>query len=267
MSAGLGRATAVVITLGALGFAYREGLRSLRRRGLAGDARWRRSAAAFGAGLLALGVALLPPLDAAAEGSFTAHMGQHLVLALVAAPLLALGAPRVPLIRAAVPGNVARPVARWASRGPGRSIGAVTRSPLLAWAAFGAVLWAWHAPGPYEAALDNGAVHVLEHATMTGAALLAWSSLVRPLRLGRMHPGMGILAVALTGLHCGALGALLAFTGRPWYEGTSLHDQQVAGLLMWVVASPVFLGVVLLLAASWLHDDVPAEAPAAAVVA
>src|SRR5205085_6919719 len=119
---------------------------------------------AFSAGLAAVAVALLPPLDDAAAGSLTAHMAQHVILLAVAAPLLALGVP------------VPSPERGWA------------------WWAAGAlvvqsvVMWAWHAPAPYEAALRHQPLHALEHASFLVSATALWWAIGLRRRRGTAVP-------------------------------------------------------------------------------
>src|SRR5256885_2592871 len=121
---------------------------------------------AFFAGCVALLVALNGPLhDLSDYYLFSAHMVQHLVLTLVVAPLWLAGAP----------GWMLDALVARAARAPG--VGAVLRSltrPLPAFAAYGVALVAWHLPGPYNAALETHAWHVVEHLVLLGASVLGW---------------------------------------------------------------------------------------------
>jgi len=206
-------------------------------------------------GLATLAVALISPLDALGEALFSAHMGQHLALILVAAPLVALGAPLAPLLWALPPG-ARRQVGRgWRRlRWLGR--------PGPAWLLHTLALWLWHLPGPYQAALVVPWLHLLEHLSFFGTALAFWWSV---LPHGRRGYAVGALACFAGATQGGALGALLTFSGQPWYPVyaprvgawglTPLEDQQLAGLIMWVPASLVYLGAILALLGAWLQAE------------
>lgn len=138
--------------------------------------------------------------------------------------------------------------------------------PLPACALHGAALWLWHAPAPFEAALRNEAVHVFEHVTFFATAMLFWQSLAASLRSTVTVPA-GIAAGFLTLVHGGFLGALITFSPTllyPWYQRgpehwglSSLADQQLAGLVMWVPAGFIYLLACLILAARLLISSRP----------
>jgi putative membrane protein len=199
--------------------------------------RWplRRTAAAA-AGAAAVGVALLSPLDTWAAMSVTAHMVQHTLLIVVAAPLLALGRP-LAVMAAVLP------------RAPrlGRLLG--TPRPGLACAAHGVALWLWHLPPLYDVALARPLVHMLAHGTLLGTALFLWWSVSR----GRARV-VGALWLFVTAFHAGGLGALLALSTRSWFRGATLADQQLAGLIMWIPAGVVLTAIALALLAGWLRS-------------
>ena len=206
--------------------------RGVRRLG----PRWpRRRVVSAVAGAATVVAALLSPLGFLAESSITAHMAQHTLLILVAAPLLALGRPFT-VIAAALP------------RSPraGRILG--TPRPGLACAAHAAAVWLWHLPPLYDVALARPAVHTLAHATLLGTAMLLWWSVSR----GRARV-TGALWLFVTAFHAGALGALLALSARPWFSGATLEDQQLGGLVMWVPAGALLTAIALALLAGWLR--------------
>jgi cytochrome c oxidase assembly factor CtaG len=217
--------------------------------------------ASFATGMALLALALIWPLDAAADRSFAAHMAQHLLLIALAPPLLVLGAPLAPLAAFA-------PVRRALVAIPGARLA----HPLAVFGAHGVVVWTWHAPALFQAALRSPTVHALEHATMLAAALLFWWML---LPAGRAHAptrGAGLLFLFLTMTHMGLLGALLTFAPRTLYPAygdrppafglTPLEDQQLAGLIMWVPGGMIYLAAALALAAAWLRDaERPGWAP------
>jgi putative membrane protein len=192
-------------------------------------------AAGFTSGLITLAVGLAPPLDRLAAVSLAAHMIQHLLIVVVAAPLLAAGRPLVVLAAA---GGPARAVVRWVAP----LVRRLLERPLLVWILHAGVLWIWHAPRLYQAALGSDVVHVLEHLTLLLAAVLFWSVVVEPGAQARLGPGAMVSYLFSTAMQSGVLGALLATSDTVWYSNSaSLEDQQLAGALMWVPASIVYL--------------------------
>lgn len=245
----------VALLVGVGGFA--RGLRAVWRRAGVGRGVSRGQAACLGAGLLALAVALLSPLDTVGAVLFSAHMLQHMVLMLVAAPLLALGLPGYTLLWA-LPPRVRQGLARvWQARGL-RPWLQVLGSPLVLLVLHTAAVWAWHLPALYNAALASNAVHALEHACFLGTALLFWWRV----RTGA-GSGAALLYVFAAALQSGVLGVLITLAPTAWYpvqargaEGwglTALEDQQLAGLLMWVPGNVVYLVAALGLTLAWLR--------------
>jgi putative membrane protein len=250
----------VLVPLLLLVLGYGSGiLRLWRRAGVGhGVPRWRVAACALGtAALLA---ALLSPLDGAAERSFAAHMGQHVLLVVVAASLLAQGQVGVVLLTA-LPGVLRRPAAEL------RHLRRYVAAVLVATAVHGATIWLWHAPRLYEAALASEAVHYLEHLTMLGTGVLFWWSVVNARGRTPLGRGAGIVALLLTMLHTGLLGILITLAPLPLYASyateppagalSALEDQQVAGIVM-LAGGFVYLMAALLLLASWLARPAPA---------
>jgi cytochrome c oxidase assembly factor CtaG len=247
----------LLLGLGALALVYARAVRSLWRA--AGKGRglpvWR--TAAFVGGLLLLAVALLSPLDALGGALFSAHMVQHVLLMMAAAPLLALGAP-AHLWLWALPLAGRRGLARWWGRQPAlRYALHWLHLPLVVWLASALTMWLWHIPAWYEAALQDETVHVLEHITFLGSAWLFWGLVLRPWRRSVLAEGTPILLLFTTALHSGILGALITFAPAPWYASytattaawglTPLADQQLAGVIMWVPGGMVYLGATLAL--------------------
>lgn len=225
---------------------------------LAAIRRWH--AAAFYGGLFAIFVAQISPLDRASDLLFSAHMGQHELLVLVAAPLLVLGQPLAPMMRG-LP-EVARTAAVRGMRRPAAvRVWQVLTSPFNVWLLHAAAILVWHAPVFYEAAIRSDAVHLVQHATFLGTAVLFWWALVHG-RYGRLGYGIAVLFVFGTALYSGALGALITFAPRLWYpvydERTRamnldpLEDQQLAGLIMWIPAGALLIIVGVALFAAWL---------------
>ena len=218
---------------------------------------------AFAAGLGALVVALLSPLDALSDALFSAHMGQHELLMLVAAPLLVMGKPWLTAAwalpsawRPSALGLLQRP----AFRRPWRAAtGPVTILVLHALA-----LWIWHIPRLFEGAMHDETVHAFQHLCFFVTAVLFWWALVQG-RYGRAGYGAAVLFVFITAMHSGILGALITFAGRLWYPiyqqrsqaagHDPLADQQLAGLLMWIPAGVLLTIVGIALLAAWLGES------------
>ena len=251
----------VLIGLTTAAVGYAAGVRRLRHRTGGRGAR-PREWVAYGAGILTLFVALVSPLDALGGALFSAHMLQHLLLVLVAAPLLVLGRPDRVLLWA-LPREGRRRVGRmWRRAGLVRGAWRILTLPLVAWLLHAVALWLWHAAILYEAALRSDLMHSLEHASFLGTALLFWWVAI-PRRVGPAAYPIGILLVFATMMHSGVLGALITFAETPWYpahlEGarlwglTLLEDQQLAGLVMWVPAGFVYLLTAALLLLAWLE--------------
>ena len=256
---------AVVLPLVLSGTWYALGVRALWRRAGVGHGVRRWQAACFGAGLATLAVALLSPLDALAEALFSAHMVQHLLLLVVAAPLLALGEPLLPAMWA-LPVRWRHGLGQWwLSCVPARRAVRGATGPLGVWLAQLAVLWFWHLPGPYLAALRDERLHALEHLAFLGTAFAFWWVVVQPIGRRRLAYGGAVVYLALSMMQSGALGAILAFARTPWYPAhaagaaawhlTLLEDQQLAGLIMSVPMSFVYIGAALVLAARWFVFD------------
>lgn len=219
-----------------------------------------RTACIVGA-IVALGVALVSPLDAMAGALASAHMVQHVLLLLVAAPLLALGTPFVALLRGSPP-VLRRAGLRWRRRlGLTHANLRFLREPITVWLVHAGTIWFWHAAGPYDAALEHHAVHVLEHASFLVTAVLFWRVAIGSAR--QVSDGLGILLVFAMAMQSVFLSLLLTFARSPWYAGYAsttapwglepLADQRLAGVIMWIPASLVYLGAGLGLLVAWLQ--------------
>lgn len=215
----------------------------------------------FLSGLAVAGLALLSPVATYAEALLSVHMGQHLLLVLVAAPLLVAGRPG-PALVAGLPPSVARPVRRVAGSSPVR----VLTSPLVAWVVFAATGWAVHFTGLFDLALRHHLVHAAEHALFLGSGLLFWVPVLggRPLS----YP-LRLLYLALA-MPQNTFLALAVFSARrPLYEAygelgrtwgpTLLDDQRQGGGFMWVVGDLTLLVAVLAVTARWATADAAEE--------
>ncbi|CAN5259161.1 cytochrome c oxidase assembly protein [soil metagenome] len=236
---------------------YAAGVGSLWRSAGRGQVITRPQVAAFLGGVATVLVALVSPVDALSGVLLSAHMTQHLLLTLVAAPLLALAAP-VQAMAWGLPG----PLRRRASRLQGGLRRALRRPalPALGLALFTLVFTLWHVPVLYDAALRSETVHVTEHATMLGSALAFWWPVVRP---RRTHAGAGVFLLFVSLIATGVLAALLVFSPRAWYAygntgawGLSpLQDQQLAGAVMWVPGGIVYVVAGSIVLLRWLRLD------------
>lgn len=242
---------------------YVTGIIRSRRRNADSPAIRNWQVASFVFGWLALVLALDSPLHKLGSVLFSAHMTQHEVLMVIAAPLLAMGQPLVAFLFA-MPERIRRPVAGW-FREPGfAKTWSILSGPLMVWALHGVTLWAWHIPFLYEATLHSELIHALQHATFLGTALLFWWTLVRG-TYGRFGYGVAFLYVFTTALHTSILGALLTFSGELWYpiysartklwSMTPIEDQQLGGLIMWIPSGVVFIVIGIALFAAWIGES------------
>jgi putative membrane protein len=251
---------AVLAGLAVAGFAYGRGVRTLWRHAhRRGVAPWH--VVSFAGGLVALCVALVSPLHAVATELLWAHMVQHVLLVLAAAPLLVLGAPVLPM-SVAIPAAWRRRVRSWGHVEPLRSVRLVLTWPIVAWLLHVAVMWMWHVPSIYQAATTNSGLHAVEHASFLATALLFWWVAIPSGGRRRLGGGTDVLYVFTGGIQSGVLGALFTFAGAPLYPvyahtalrwGTSpLQDQQLAGLIMWIPGGLVYVFAAGVLFVRWL---------------
>jgi putative membrane protein len=221
----------------------------------------------FALALLTLAVALLSPLDALSEALASAHMVQHLLFTLVAAPLLVLSAPTSTLMRGA-PAVVRRATGRWRSRlrlTPRNT--AWLRHPAVAWLLYVGTLWFWHGAVPYDAGLASEPVHVLSHAAYLVTGVLFWRVVIDSARGKGVSPGLGVLLAFAAAMQSVFLSALLTFSGTSWYSGyvnttapwglEPLADQQLAGAVMWIPGGLIYLGTALALLVGWIRESGP----------
>jgi len=222
--------------------------------------RWR--IAAWLAGVAVIGVALVSAVDVYAESLFTVHMVQHLVLAMVAPPLLAFGAPVTLLLRAATPGlrrSVLIPLLH------SRPVAGLAWPP-VGWAVFTVVMSATHFSPLFNAALDNEALHSAEHLLYLGAGILFWWPVIGadPVRW-RLRPISRMVYLAAQMPFNTAVGLAIYFApgvlyphyasvGRAWGPDP-LTDQQLAGIVMWGLGDVILLGALVVAIEAWLRAD------------
>ncbi len=242
---------------------YLWGMRNVWQHAGIGHGINRRHALSFLGALLALLIALISPLDALSEVLFSVHMIQHLILILLAAPLLVIS--NFPLAFLWVlPRAWARRLGyRWNRSQSLSHAWQVISSPVCAWLLFAITIWIWHARLLFEAALQNEAIHTLEHLGFLITAMLFWWMLLKPTGQKHLQYGMAIPYLFTTILHSSILGALMTFTTQPWYPYyatlvepwgiTPLQDQQLAGLIMWIPGGIVFTLLTIGYFAAWLQ--------------
>jgi putative membrane protein len=246
----------LVLLLAMAAFGYVLGLRRLwqhagRRGGVAASQAW-----AFGIGWVALVLALVSPLDALGGQLFSAHMVQHELLMVLAAPLLVIGRPLATWTWALSPAQ-RRVIGRVVGTRGWAALWAALTDPLVAWALHAIALWAWHIPAAFDAALRHEGWHIAQHLSFLVTALFFWWSVLGHDPRGRHGPGHSAASLFTTMMHTGALGALLSLAPRPWYQPyvastlalglDPVQDQQLGGLVMWVPA-----GLAYVVAALWV---------------
>lgn len=264
MSAASWHFDACCIVLASLsGSAYALGVARLWRRAGLGRGARPGEVALYAAGWFTASAAAMSPLHALGTQVFTAHMTEHELLVVVAAPLLVLSRP-LPVLLWSLPPGWRRATRRVTGSGGARWLWRALTDPVGATLLHAAALWLWHLPAPFQAALSNGGAHAAQHACFLATALLFWwSVLSREAR--RRGPAPAALALFATATHTALLGALLAFSRGVWYPGapdpsaicglTRTEDQQLAGLVMWVPAGLAYLAALLWLVGRRLVAD------------
>ncbi len=230
------------------------GLRRLRSRTERGRPALKRTLVLFVGGWLVLALAVVSPLHEGGERSFTLHMIEHELIMLVATLLLAASG-----AGGALAWGLPRPMRSITSGWPSRWWRALTE-PVTATVLQAAALVGWHLPLLFDAALENRALHMLQHVSFVLTSLLFWWTM---LHSGRGRQGVSAACLFATSLVGGALGALMAVSTSPWYApyaamqltGIGLDpatDQQLAGLIMWVPGGVVHAGAALVFLHRWL---------------
>jgi putative membrane protein len=219
----------VILSVGVVGFLYVRRWRAVRaQEGARSASGWR--LASFLAGLAMVLVALVSPVDALSQQLATMHMASHILL-LDGAPILCtLGLTKV----------ILRPITRRVQVLERRA--GWLAHPAFAVLAYAGLLWLWHIPSLYDAALDHSGIHVLEHVCFTFAGVVYWWHLLSPIRTRFHLSGIGpVIYMASTKVTVGMLGILLAFTSRPLFDAygasrpwglSPTDDTNVAGLVM-----------------------------------
>ena len=217
----------------------------------------------FTAGVLIMMLDLVGPLDVLGDTYlFSAHMLEHLVLVLAVPPLLVLG----------LPADAAAAILRWR---PARRIERVLRVPGVAWAVGIGTLWVWHLPVLYNATLANETIHIAEHLSFLVTFSVFWWPLLCPLEPHRMAVAPALAYLVAAAIANTVLGVLLTFAPVGLYPaylhpadeqgflglirgGWGLNpaaDQQLGGVLMWVLGTFVFLWAILGTLARWYRSE------------
>ncbi len=222
----------------------------------------RRRSVAFGLGMGAIAIALLSGIDAYDTALFSVHMVQHVLLTLVAAPLIALAAPITLLLRVADPGTRRR----WILPVLHARVTRMLTFPVVAWLAFAVVMWVSHFSALFDAALEDTLVHDLEHVLFLGSALLFWwpavaqdpapwrmTHPVRAMYVFLQLPQNTFLAVVLLGATNALYPHYVTMT-RAWGP-SPLEDQHLAAGIMWIAGDAVFLVAILAIFYGWMRAE------------
>ena len=225
----------------------------------------------FLGGLAAILAALASPIDALALDLFSIHMVQHMLLIVVAAPLLLLGAPVRPLLRG-LPGAFRRAVIRpIAGDRAVRAVLHAVRQPLVAAALYVVGLYVWHIPAVYGGAIDHPALHAAEHLWFLGTALIFWSVVIdpEPFRATLPYAARIVFLLLVGAAQNTILGGLLAFSTRLFYLHyatttaaygiDAVGDQRLGGAIMWVPGDLIFLAGASLSFFLWLQSEEQAQ--------
>jgi putative membrane protein len=184
---------------------------------------------------------------------FSAHMVQHLLLALVIAPLLIM----------ATPGWMLRPALR--SRGVAATARWVT-NPFRAFAIFNVVFAGWHLPPLYNTAMAHHWLHIVQHLMFLVAAVLMWWPILSPMpELPRLAYPLQMLYLFLMSIPMSVVAVYIAYADSVLYPAYSIapriwgispmQDQQIGGLVMWVPGGLYFFTVISVIFFRWQQRD------------
>jgi cytochrome c oxidase assembly factor CtaG len=250
----------ILIPLALLACLYLRGLARSSIKATADRAiNWWR-VAAFASGWLCLAFALVSPIHWLGERLVSAHMIEHELVMVVAAPLLALARP-ISTSLWALPASWRRDIEAISLMNIVVTAWRRASDPLTATLVHGIAIWIWHAPALFDDAVSDAAVHRLQHLTFFGTALLFWWALFR--RSTRDY-GMAALHLFITMIHTSLLGVLLVLSPRLLYGADAafaeicglspIEDQQLAGLLMWIPAGLIYAAAALTMAGLWIAN-------------
>lgn len=232
-----------------------------RKAGMRAMPWWR--AALFLGGLALMAASISGPVDTQADSSFAVHMGQHMVLLIVAPLMLVLSEPLAPLLRG-LPAPLRQLYIRARRTETSHWLSSLGTHPGFTLLFYAVALGFWHVPYFYDAALESEAVHGLEHFSFFFAGMLTWWTLLGTERHRRLPYGPSMIYVFLLMLQGSALAALFSFGTRSWYGpyadaylGSSpLQDQQIGGVVMGVICGIAYAATAATLFLTWLqHED------------
>ena len=224
-----------------------------------------RRTTAFCLSMGALVIALVSPLNALGTALLSARMTEHMVLLMVAPPLLVLSAPLAPVLLG-LPGSWRRRlVHQWAAHRPIRWSWRAVTAPGTIIAINIVVLWSWHVPPMHDLAMRSALVHVLEPISFFLSGWLMWWTALQPVGRRTVSYGIGIAILIANAAQHTALGLFLTFSTTPWYPGhaqaavrwglTPLDDQHLAGVVMWIPADIIALVGAGALLLAWLRSS------------
>lgn len=205
-------------------------------------------------GSLLILFALVSPLDEVGDRFlFSAHMTQHLLIALIAPPLLLMGTPGwliQPLISKPILSKVFH----------------LLTLPVVAFFVGNAVYLAWHFPAFYEAALQNENIHIVEHLSFIAAGVLNWWPVLSPLPgFNKLPPLARVVYLFLDAMPTTILSALITFSAAPLYSTyavagkllgiDAVMDQQVAGMIMWMPGGMTYLVALTIVFFKWQSEE------------
>jgi putative membrane protein len=233
-----------------------------------GALRWR--IVAFYAALATIVAALDSPIDELVDRLFWVHMVQHVMLMMIAAPLLVLAAPWLPIWKG-LPLSARKRLGKWYLHSSGwrgvRRVASRMATPLVAWILFNVDLCAWHVPALYELTLHHQAVHELEHASFLVLGLVFWiQALDSPPLHARLDRSSRVLYVLTAATAAWALAVVLGLAPTPLYPAyaelaarpgglSALADQHLAAGIMWGPGSVPYAIFVFVALYRWLASE------------
>jgi putative membrane protein len=267
--------TGIILTLAAVCVLYGIGIGNLWGSAGVGRGVQRRHVVSFALAIIALIIALLSPVDPLSDDLQWMHMVQHMTIMMVAAPLFVMGAPAtvmmwaLPLRHRQRAGRILRAADHLPLPLPTpiKLRGYLLWHPVVLWLLFAGILWLWHLPFLYEAALANDFIHDLQHLTFFGFSCLFWRLLLDPLSRLRLSPLLGVLYLFTSSLQATVLGIFMAIAPRVWYPWyldrtepwglSAIEDQQLAGFIMWMPACLIYAFAAAAIFGLWLRDHNP----------
>lgn len=228
-----------------------------------------RPSAAYWSGLFLLAVALISPLHYLGEHLFTFHMIEHEIVMAAAAPLIVLARP-IGVLFWGLPHPLRRPAMRLVKSRGVETLWTAATAGIVATLLHALAIWLWHVPALFDATVTSVLLHRLQHLSFFITAVIFWWAVIW--REGR---GAGAWHLFLTMLHTSILGALIAIAPRVVYLAqtryaadwglSSLEDQQLAGIIMWVPGGIVYAGAALVVLAGLIRGSSRGGADAGSV--